>query len=245
MTSAEQTTSAQRNDLSMDGIGMNDSPSSMAPTRARSARRRWLVVGAAVLVPIVAVGWYWFQPQKLVLDDTIDEPLPAVLAAAPTSAPPVSTSSLPAGAAPVLSTPVLSTPVPTSVVATETTASASPATAVTLAGPGEVGRGDFRSLEHETTGTAVVFSVGDGTRLLRLEDLATSNGPDLRVILSAAPLSEDWRVWGQDYVELDRLKGNVGSQNYEIPADVDLGRYGRVVIWCDRFDVGFGVADIS
>jgi hypothetical protein len=109
----------------------------------------------------------------------------------------------------------------------------------------ELARGEFRSLEHDTTGAAVVTVDAAGGRVLRLAELDTSNGPDLRVILSSAALSDDARVWGDDYIEVARLKGNVGSQNYELPADVDLTRYGRVVIWCDRFDVGFGVADLA
>jgi hypothetical protein len=109
----------------------------------------------------------------------------------------------------------------------------------------ELGRGRFESLEHGTTGIAIVYRSSDGERVLRLDELDTSNGPDLRVILASAPVSGDAGVWGDDYVEVARLKGNVGSQNYVLPDDVDLARYGRVVIWCDRFDVGFGVADVA
>ena len=46
------------------------------------------------------------------------------------------------------------------------------------------------------------------------------------------------------YVDLGGLKGNIGDQNYEIPADVDLSQYQSVVIWCDRFNVAFGAADL-
>jgi Electron transfer DM13 len=109
----------------------------------------------------------------------------------------------------------------------------------------ELVRAQFRSLEHHTTGAALVYRAIDGELVLHLADLDTSNGPDLRVILSSAALSDDPRGWGDDSVEVDRLKGNVGSQNYVLPDGVDLSRYGRVVIWCDRFDVGFAVADIA
>ncbi len=47
--------------------------------------------------------------------------------------------------------------------------------------------GEFRSLEHGTSGTALIVELEDGSRYLRLEDLDTSNGPDLRVILSSTP----------------------------------------------------------
>jgi hypothetical protein len=46
-------------------------------------------------------------------------------------------------------------------------------------------------------------------------------------------------------VDLGGLKGNIGPQNYEIGSDVDLDRYSTVVIWCVRFGVAFGAAELS
>ncbi|MGH2721334.1 MAG: DM13 domain-containing protein, partial [Actinomycetota bacterium] len=109
--------------------------------------------------------------------------------------------------------------------------------------PAAAVRAAFRSLEHRTTGEAVVLTLADGTRVLRFEGFETSNGPDLRVYLSAG--SDDahfGRAYGEDFVELGVLKGNVGDQNYTIPAGTDLSRYPNVVVWCKRFGVGFGVA---
>lgn len=89
----------------------------------------------------------------------------------------------------------------------------------------------------------------DGSRTLRLEDLDTSNGPDLRVWLSDAPVKEGvagWSVFDDGkHVSLGRLKGNKGDQNYGIPADVNLADYRSVTIWCDRFDVSFGAAALT
>ena len=47
-----------------------------------------------------------------------------------------------------------------------------------------------------------------------------------------------------DFIDLGDLKGNIGPQNYEIPEDVDLSRYKTVVIWCVRFGVAFGAAEL-
>lgn len=105
--------------------------------------------------------------------------------------------------------------------------------------------GDFRSLEHATTGRAVILEVPDGRRFLRFEGLDTSNGPDLRVYLSEIPAGDDWYVYGERFVDLGALKGNVGSQNYRIPDGVDLSRFESAVIWCRRFSVGFGVAPLG
>jgi hypothetical protein len=104
-------------------------------------------------------------------------------------------------------------------------------------------RAAFRSLEHRTTGEAVVLTLADGTRVLRFEGFETSNGPDLRVYLSAGSDDSSFgREYGEDHVELGVLKGNVGDQNYNIPAGTDLSRYRNAVVWCKRFGVGFGVA---
>ncbi|HQZ86482.1 MAG TPA: DM13 domain-containing protein, partial [Actinomycetota bacterium] len=47
------------------------------------------------------------------------------------------------------------------------------------------------------------------------------------------------------YVSLGKLKGNQGNQNYEIPATVDLAKLSSVSLWCDRFDVSFGAAELQ
>jgi len=112
--------------------------------------------------------------------------------------------------------------------------------------PMTLAQGSFASLEHTTTGTALVIELEDGRRFLRLDGLETSSGPDLRVILTDQPLSDDWDVWDDgELVDLGPLKGNIGSSNYEIPTSVDLGDFVTAVIWCRRFSVGFGVAPLE
>jgi hypothetical protein len=76
------------------------------------------------------------------------------------------------------------------------------------------------------------LDLGDGTRLLRLEDLPTSNGPDLFVYLSATLTDGPRQPFDGGFVSLGRLKANQGNQNYQIPAGVDLRRHRNVVIWC-------------
>ena len=82
-----------------------------------------------------------------------------------------------------------------------------------------------------------------GEVVVRLEDLDTSNGPDLRVVVSPDPASDSWEYGGR--TELDELKGNIGDQNYVVGAGIDLTSVGSVVIWCERFDVAFGAASID
>ena len=108
--------------------------------------------------------------------------------------------------------------------------------------------GTFISHEHPTTGTARVITLADGSRVLRLVGLDTDNGPDLKVWLAAAPVLEGrdgWFVFDDDeYLSLGPLKGNKGNQNYPIPADADISDLTSVTIWCERFSVSFGAAEL-
>jgi hypothetical protein len=116
------------------------------------------------------------------------------------------------------------------------------------AAPVEVARGEFISHEHATTGTATIVENPDGSRVLALAGLSTSNGPDLHVWLSAADVVEGRDGWftagSASYIDLGPLKGNLGDQVYEIPADADLSGVRSVDIWCVRFAVSFGAAQL-
>ncbi|MFK4092364.1 DM13 domain-containing protein [Streptomyces anthocyanicus] len=189
--------------------------------RGRKAAGRPLLIGALALAVVGGtVGLYWFQPWKLWQDETVDEALPgAVTTASPPGA--VTTSPPPAAA-----------PSPTR-----------------DAGPRTVAGGELVSHEHSTSGTAQLVRLTDGSHVVRLENLDTSNGPDVHVWLTDAPVKEGkagWHLFDDgEYVDLGKLKGNKGSQNYVVPADVDPSRYSSVSVWCDRFNVSFGAAELA
>lgn len=173
-------------------------------------RRTALIAGLAVLG---AAGWYAFRPERLFIDQTVNESFAAVAPAQAATAP---------GTAPATA----------------------PATAE--AAPSAVARGAFHSNAHETTGTATIYRLDDGRRVLRLTDFTTSNGPDVRLYLVAAEdVQDDATVKREGFVELGKLKGNKGDQNYEIPASVDLAKYRTVTVWCARFSVNFGSAPLA
>ena len=130
-------------------------------------------------------------------------------------------------------------------VAQEMPDSSSETTAPEVKEPVVLSQGAFRSLDHDTTGRAVVLELADGSHVLRFEDLETLNGPDLHVYLSEVPAGPDVHAYGERFIDLGKLKGNVGSQNYRIPAGTDLSRFRSAVIWCKRFAVGFGVAPLA
>ena len=110
-----------------------------------------------------------------------------------------------------------------------------------------VAEGMFVDRSHPGSGVAKVLNDGTDQRFLRFDPFETDNGPDLFVDLTRADAAAEAGAFGSDgdFVNLGRLKGNVGEQNYEIPVDVDLADFGTVVVWCDRFDVAFTAADLS
>ncbi len=67
----------------------------------------------------------------------------------------------------------------------------------------------------------------------------------LHVILTENPAPRSRADVGETYIDLGSLKGNIGNQNYEIPADVDLSTYKGVVIYCMPFHVVFATASLD
>jgi Electron transfer DM13 len=115
---------------------------------------------------------------------------------------------------------------------------------VSSAQPLESGR--FYSILHPTEGTATIYQMGDGTRVLRLTSFSTSNGPDVHVYMVAADDAKDVAtVQRAGFIDLGVLKGNIGDQNYKLGNDLDLAKYRAVSIWCKRFSVNFGAAALS
>jgi len=91
---------------------------------------------------------------------------------------------------------------------------------------------------HKAEGVVKVITLADGKTFLRLENLKATNGPDLYVYLSTGNDVSD-------IVNLGRLKGNIGNQNYEIPPGTNLSKYDTVLIWCKAFSTLFGSAKLS
>ena len=133
---------------------------------------RKLVVALVILIAAGA-AWYAFRPERLFINQKVNEQFP-------------------------------------------TAAAANNATM-------KLASGQFHAGAHETKGTATVFQLGDGKKTLRLTNFETSNGPDVHVYLVAAPDAKDSEtVKSAGFVELGSLKGNIGDQNYDLPANVDL-----------------------
>jgi hypothetical protein len=91
---------------------------------------------------------------------------------------------------------------------------------------------------HNAEGIAKVVALNDGTSVLRLENFKSTNGPDLYVYLATDKSASD-------IVNLGRLKGNIGNQNYPIPGGTDLTKYNTALVWCKAFSVLFGSAQLA
>ncbi len=99
---------------------------------------------------------------------------------------------------------------------------------------------------HKGSGTANLYALPDDSHVLRFEDFRTTNGPDLVVYLARHPSPASASdVTDGGFLSLGDLKGNVGSQNYPIPAGTDLSEFNSVVIWCELFGVLFSPAALE
>jgi hypothetical protein len=189
------------------------------PSGPTPGRRRWLAAGTIAVVIVAVAAFALFRPDKLFVDEVADEQLDTDVAAALEQIEdPTST----APAAP-----------------DESTTSEAPTT-TEPAGPVVRSRGSWTSLGHPTAGEVAIVTEGDTSTLI-LSELATDNGPDLYVYLSPTPGATD--VDGA--LRVDRLRGNIGTQTYELPPDVDPAQFQSVLIWCDRFASGFGTAALT
>ncbi|MFD7700619.1 DM13 domain-containing protein [Streptomyces caelestis] len=170
-----------------------------------------------VLTVVAGIGLILFQPWKAFTDTTVDEALPSASAPATNGGPAMQGEARVNGGEP----------------------------SAQNTGPKDLATGRFVTHEHDTSGTARVVRLADGGRVLRFEDLKTSEGPDVRVYLSTRDDDAAKEGLGDGALELGKLKGNLGNQNYTVPAGTDLSRFHSAVIWCERFSVSFGAADLA
>ena len=177
-----------------------------------------VIPGVLTLAALAWLAFGYFAVHKIFIDDKVNE-------AAPTFSVPNQTTAVTTIAADDTAPPQVTVPVPTTVVSPPILTEAT---------------GTFVSLDHDTSGTVSVLGDGSGQRFLRIEDLNTSNGPDLNVYLVNSSTGDV-----SDFVDLGDLKGNIGDQNYEIPVGTDLSVYDKVLIWCVRFSSPFGEAALS
>ena len=221
----------------------------IATARATIAAHPFWALLIALVIFVPAGGLAWWLGSPLFIDQEVNEEFPRLANAS------VPADIDPADAEVVMMTmEKIANPVaepmmdPAAVAAPAVdaagvaTATAPPTDPIRLL-EGEFIDGDFL---HFGDGTATIYELSDGSRLLRFEEFKVTNGPDLRVLITPDnnPFDHD-ALAEAGYTELGRLKGNIGNQNYEIPPDVDIDSIGSVVIYCKPFAVIFSVAPLS
>ena len=114
--------------------------------------------------------------------------------------------------------------------------------------PQVVAEGQFIDADaiHKGSGQATLYAIPGGQHVVRFEDFRTTNGPALVVYLAKHPApTEASHVTDGGYLKLGKLKGNVGNQNYAVPAGTNITEYNSVVIWCELFGVLFSPAALT
>lgn len=101
--------------------------------------------------------------------------------------------------------------------------------------------GEFREIDiiHKGSGMASLVK-GSQEIILRFENFKVTSGPDLYVYLTnTIEPTGDIESLGE-FIDLGRLKGNIGNQNYIV--DGYREGYNTVVIWCKKYEVLFSFA---
>ena len=190
-------------------------------------KMRWWLVALLVGVPLLAAAWWLGTP--LIINRTVDEAFPhSANATIPTNMTHQEVEQVMVSLAKL----------------DETVEEAMQATTP----PVQLKTGEFRDADssHRGSGQATIYQLPNGTRVLRFEQFQVTNGPDLRVLLSRHPApTSRGDLEARGYIELDRLKGNIGDQNYVIPEGTDVAAQQSVVIYCRPFHVVFSVAQLQ
>lgn len=109
-----------------------------------------------------------------------------------------------------------------------------------------VASGSFYKVEVRGEGSAKLYRLPDGRRILRFENFETGENTDLFVWLSEArrPMTSSEAV-NTPHVEIANLKSTIGTQNYEIPASVPTEKIRSIVIWCQPVAIAYAAAGLA
>jgi hypothetical protein len=108
-----------------------------------------------------------------------------------------------------------------------------PTTTTAPAQPVKISTGELRGIGHDASGTASIYRQPSGSAVVALEAIDIEPGPDYRVIVVRGTDQES----PGDGLELDALRGNQGTQYYEVPSGTNPGAGWTVLIWCRAFGV--------
>jgi hypothetical protein len=115
-----------------------------------------------------------------------------------------------------------------------------------LASAKVLGTAQVYDVDRDGEGTAKIYELPNGTRVIRLEDFFVSINSDLELRLSEQPnpkttdeaIKAPWKI-------VAPLKATVGTMNYEVPKDIDVSKYQSIVIWCEITRNAYAAASIQ
>ncbi len=188
------------------------------------------LIGAAAIVVIVGIAFGWWLLSPLFLNTTVEEEFPFS-----------ATADMPVGMTQTEAEDIMQGMAKVDMEEMEDMPDE-------MAQAEKIVSGMFRGADsfHKGSGTATIYRLPDGSGALRFENLDVTNGPDLRVLLSTHPDPQNkTELNDAGYIHIEKLKGNRGNQNYELPPDADLESFGSIIIYCMPFHVIFSVAPLQ
>ncbi|HUR23678.1 MAG TPA: DM13 domain-containing protein [Acidimicrobiales bacterium] len=115
-----------------------------------------------------------------------------------------------------------------------------------LASAKVLGTAKVYNVDREGQGTAKIYELPNGTRLIRLEDFFVSINSDLEIRLSELPNPKTTDETAKaPFKVVAPLKATVGTMNYEVPKDIDVSKYQSIVIWCEITRNAYAAAAIQ
>lgn len=99
-------------------------------------------------------------------------------------------------------------------------------------------KGDFSNGPFGTVSGKAFITISNNQKSLVLENLASSNGPDLHVYISK-------EIEPINFIDLGKLKSINGTQVYSISNNVNVQNYKYALVHCQQFNHLFGSANIQ
>jgi hypothetical protein len=108
-------------------------------------------------------------------------------------------------------------------------------------------RGTFSGVDavRVAQGDLVIYQLVNATYLLRVEsNFSSSRAPGIHIIFTRNPDPLDTSGVGIDYIDIGQLRGNIGAQQYTVPAGVDFNRYPVLALYAPAYDAVLATATL-
>lgn len=92
--------------------------------------------------------------------------------------------------------------------------------------------------KHVTTGSVEIIKTATGYQLVLGSDFSLDNAPDPVVALGN---NDKFLVANK----ISGLKNKKGEQVYNLPASFTPAQFSQAYIWCEKFDLPLGIADLT